>query len=495
MQIYSLQHFTQIDCKRLNKELVMTEIAPSLTSEVMDVKSARFNDALEPEYEEAWKDFSNSLLEARAPVLGGDNKLVPLLVDLWRDQEAPQVYRDRAMLQLINRYYVLQDNLGVSTSAWGDGTVRLVELDDLDLARRDQWYKDLLTHTARTGEFILQPDNTYMLAIDLFNLGLIQRSEFEAVLDLMVRIYPDFKEEVAQDSFDGKETYTYKRSVLPEYARHDTDRYDRLHSWRFPVLDDVITGRFARGVVHEHSRAWAVEQFNSWLDYKLGIVDRSDLPSWLATLNDDEDNLTAEMFHSRSSGFHSFIHRGKPPLLSWDTYKKGVELIGWKTLSSSLAVPPEREGDPPRVRMHFRYVLWFVSKMEDTEFADELLEYYLQTFYAEIDSQIHQESRATDEGGETKLEEWLDGAKYDLDLIDEVLQRLESGSELAQNLTRMKTYLVQKRTREEKLREQERLERVARDEEYAAKRNARELKRAAAEQKLPELLARIHQAE
>ncbi len=470
------------------------------THDTIDVESARFLDHLEPDQESTWKDLVESLVAAQGgkeALFTGYRNLAPVLKDMWLDPELPAVYRDRAMLELMRRFYVFSDVTGISTSGgWGsEYAEQIVEFTQEEQELRDAWYLEVFTHTLQTGEYILGVTKTYMLAIELFDKGKIDSATLEDTLNRIAITNPGFEEDVVYETPDGT-TRSYKKTILPNFARYDTDAYSELQHGRFPVIEDILSGVLTRGSA-DRAKDWAIQQLDTWLDYKDGAIGTEELPLWLASINDENDGLTIRLFASRRSDIYrtlSFSTNTANPVIPWETYQRAVHLFGWGVLTTEIATFGDRADTQKRVRMRLDYVLDLADQMSTTDFADELLLYFLRTYYEERDSMPEEEKpEIFRDGVPDGLDRALFGSSKTVELIERRLSVLSGpeDSELARYLTRVKQDLIAKNDSRTVHFENQRLVWEQESLERTKERQARDSQREAVAKKLPELLQKL----
>lgn len=466
----------------------------------VDLGSARFTDPLEPEQEQTWKELMESLVSSQGgneAFFYGYRNLAPVLKDMWLDPEIPLVYRDRAMLELIKRFYVFSDPTGVSTSGgWGsEYSVQIIEFTVEEQEQRDAWYLEALTHTLQTGEHILGVTKTYMLAIELFDKGKIDSTLLEDALNLIATTNPGFEVDVVYKTSDGR-SLTYKKPILPEYARYDTDAYSKLQGGRFPVIEDIFSGVLTKGGGNR-AKDWAIQQLNIWLDYKDGAIGVNELPLWLTSINDEHDGATIRLFSSRRGDIYralSFSTSSANPVIPWETYQKAVQLFGWGVLTTEIAVMGERVDAQKRVRMRLDYVLDLADQMGNKDFANELLLYFLRTYYQERDNIPEEEKpEMYHEGVPQGLDRVLFGNSKTVELLERRIRELNGSedSELARYITRIKHDLIAKNNSRTAHFEKQRVVREREEVARAKEHQAREVQREKVANKLPELINKI----
>lgn len=329
-------------------------------------ETARFNQYIGDE-EQTWSD----LLDAMDTVGLSQPEKAQTLKDLWLDTQLPQVFRDRAMVQLVQRFYVLSDEDGISSGiGFSDEVRQIIPFTLEEQLARDAWYIDTLKHLQATGESVLGETNELLLAVEFFDKEAIGQEEFEQILDLL-------------DIFERKtprsdtEDVMLVQNILPTYMRYDLGQYNKLPSWRFPLLEDLFSGVLVSSGSSGPTKQWAAEQLTTWLDFQEGVIPSENLPSWLPDKNDIGDSTVLTFFNS-------LRHRIDKELVGWDVYQRAVRLFGWAALDYGLEPQVSSDSDP-RLGIRLHSIVDLVEEVDDVDFADELLLHFLSTFFAERD--------------------------------------------------------------------------------------------------------------
>lgn len=335
----------------------MSEQSPQETRPIVDIELARFNEALAPDYEQYWYEIMEALNAATSEYSRQDER-VKTLFHIWGDEKMPQVYRDRAMIELDRRYYVFEHEDAILRPGWGS-ILEVCQFSEEDKARRDSWFLDALRYSQENDEQILSEHKQLFVAFDSFGAGDMDQEELESILD----------------SLDVM-------GLVPEYRRDDVDKGYRLLTSGLSILDHTIMGVFGRNKEAKmRIKAWGEEQLRIWLGYKEGEIPKEDLPSWLAEIDDDDDRKTDFFFivMQRNAGGHQLP-------LSEDIYERAVELYGWGALLQELDIKVN-PNELYSYRLGFGarpiYLREMINHFSDQAFIDKFWLHYVDTVFSE----------------------------------------------------------------------------------------------------------------
>lgn len=450
----------------------MSELSRSKSVETVGISEARFNDLLVPEHEQYWQEFTEALKGSVKPV----EVRIDTLLAIWEDSETPQVFRDRAMLELIQSSCVFEDPQGISVDSW-DRIYRVLTFTPEQTAARDQWYFDVLQYSLATGEHVLGQTRELFLAFDFYGRGDLDRTTFETVLDGL-DIYPSRFVEVytPYEYKDEKIPRIVKdHGALPAYSRDDVQRGYGLIEWRFPLVDDIFSGVLGTEGDRDALMDWGREQLDLWLQFKEGRVVADELPSWLswAGENDDTRAFFIELRRTRA-GYES---------IGWDFYQRAVKLFGWSALDPALDIPLERSGVIAflRIRKNFMHVVDLAKEIPIQEFSDDLILHYLEMYYDEKSRLSKLNDATKDHLGYTPAEQleklFSLGGDNTMAFLLDIQERLSYDTKLYEYTQRaIKDLSVIKRDqkRENQERESEVRERAVKQQQERTQRNARE---------------------
>ena len=219
-----------------------------LVGEPQSIHNARFIDTLHDDKEQLWKDFVVSLRATQ-------QSSIDTFIDVWKNDTAPMVYKDRALLAIVGTSAV-RATLNVGNMAAFGGyftkspTSSLQELESPHTQKLSQWYDE--AHKYGTEHETKLVDDSTMLTWALFT--------FE-------------KEEINEEGFNNLLNRINIRRASPKYYE-DTDYY--LSPNRFPLLDDLFSHK------SEKLRNWANTMLDLWIARQSD--DSIELPDWLNSI-------------------------------------------------------------------------------------------------------------------------------------------------------------------------------------------------------------------
>lgn len=411
----------------------------------------RFFDPLEAEQERDWARFVDLIKESTDE----NAERAELLKSVWHDPEMPVAIRDRAVLTLFG--YNVGDT-GESPSGifrfnpWAAFSVEFSQQEETEL---DTWYVKLLECSDARGEAFLSASHELMIAGRYFDNGAVSQALFEAVLhriDLRSRGVTHF----LGDS-RGKQ--------------RDPDYVDRH---RFPILQDIFSGKL--GDVHNAAniKAWAREQLNAWLTCREEGADYDQLPPWLRDARDFD-----------AIGLFRGSPRGKDGIEA-DSCLRAVQLYGWGVLTRAQSHHIE-----PDDRMHLALesVVEIVRYSGEDDVANELLLSYLKRL--QQDRKRLAEDKDFDEWN---FERWEHYEIYN-ELSEDSKQTLESlASSLEKDAELRRTILSELEhvdEREERMRMRREVSDAERAERLQRNKREQELARAAKDVKLQKVSAEL----
>lgn len=243
------------------------------------MEQARFIDLLAPEYEEMWDEFLDvvepdvffgtwgSGIDIRE---GRNYKKTSTLADIYSDDSAPRVFRDRAMALVFNS----------SIHRKSDRFKEYTEGSPDKVAAYTSWLREAIDYQARLEALIVEP-NPYIKhdlirknrIIDpklvmqevrrLFASSLIDEEEFE-----------DFLMKVDLEQAEPRVEYVYHGDDETREIIYGRDRFLVIS-----YILEKFSNRTDEATALQH---WAFNQFNVWLDAQFQGR-QADLPPWLNT--------------------------------------------------------------------------------------------------------------------------------------------------------------------------------------------------------------------
>lgn len=260
--------------------------SPEITTnqEVVPLAEARFLDLLEDQYEELWL----SLLQ-NANIVKDTNYMTPL----WMDEEAPQVFRDRAMLMNVGTWD-LKKMWGIGSISGNFGLYPFMSMTKHPLPFEEvklfDWEREALEYEKRSGKKLLS-DATYLHDFKtMFWRKHIKQEEFESMLGHI--------------------------DIVAASPTMDDNDYP-LDRDRFPLLDDLVY------IYKDHPlKSWAKDQLRLW------FASHSDptivLPKWYEQVNSRQAQHIVKKILPLAGE--------EDAIVGYDAFWPFVERYGWERL-------------------------------------------------------------------------------------------------------------------------------------------------------------------
>lgn len=286
-----------------------------MLSPIVPFEQARFNDRLESEHEEVWNKFT-------AAVEASKQSQWSIYLSLWIDEQAPAIYRDRAMLEAITL-----------TSRGGYGytpePLKILSKEDYFSKRKfANWLVTLNHHQANLEHKALDEWTLVDFAVQLFDKRLIKTSDFEDILNSVDPVLLNSKN---------------------VFGRQDPgdDNWRDVPYRRLPLLYDALLPGEMTGLRGKSYYHWAAKKLHQWTAKQNGAD--ITLPAWLNIENSDElgKNLYAKLCDR--------------PAPDWKIVGPGIERYGWSLLKKGPHIKvdqiAESIADGPTLTQFLRYIL------------------------------------------------------------------------------------------------------------------------------------------
>lgn len=235
-------------------ELVRVSFEPQPIS----IEQARFVDLLDPEHEDNWEEFREVVERSQIYVWGFGSKnpedKAALLFEIYDDDDAPQVFRDRAMAWALND----------SEVRGGDIFKEHTEGSPERVNSYVGWLKDLISYQTESENRIVESNEHIRWDIirenEIVKHGLVMR-EVESLF---------------ANSLIGREEFEDFLNIL------DLQRAERHIESGFLVVSSILEKFSNRTEEATPLQHWSFDQFNNWMDAQLN-GEQTDTPPWLDT--------------------------------------------------------------------------------------------------------------------------------------------------------------------------------------------------------------------
>lgn len=297
----------------MNQETLVSRDIPR---PIVDIDVARFNDCLEPSHEEVWDKFVTA-------VEGSKQAPSSIYVPLWRDEEAPVMYRDKAMLRAIEEV----------TKRFGFGytpePLKILSRERSFSKRRfANWLVELNDYQKDSQEKSLEESQLVDFAVQLFDQNHLTTSNFEKILDSV------------------NPALLRSRRVFGRQNPGD-DNWREAPYRRLPLLYDALLPGEMTGLQGKAYYRWAAKKLHQWTAKQNG-ADIA-LPAWLDYETSDE--LGKQLY--------SKLCDSVAP--NWSIIGPGIERYGWSLLKKGPGVKVEQIAesihDRSQLAQFLRYLL------------------------------------------------------------------------------------------------------------------------------------------
>lgn len=280
-------------------------IESKLQSETAPIEQARFLDRVDPIYEERWEDLCE--------IVPDQYTVNTVMVDIWNDEDMPQIFRDRAMLIIGGRH----EEYGLTPNNIIDHIYpfNLPRLNSFRFDLMKPWIRDVAVYQQeKDSEDRLFSDSIlFHWTAFLYNRGSLDGQELEEYIDLLD------SNNVRPHCLKGGDDLWMPSVVL---SKKDS----------FPVLAGVLRND---SVYKNDSKIkrWAVDKLKDWVECQDINTDcqdkRSKLPKWLRDQGCDSDKAQ-DLFAQLSNQFVQEQTTARN--IDWDLIKFGVDRFGIEIL-------------------------------------------------------------------------------------------------------------------------------------------------------------------